>query len=678
MAQLAALILAVFGVLPIANWIVGGHAAPWYHERLALWAVGGAAVGTVALVVGLGVRKWPALWSAGRWALLAERWRHANHRADAAVAALAALLYAGISHFIFSAKPLLTDEIVQLFQGRIFASGRLWAPAAPYPEFTSAINVIDWGGKVYGQFPAGGPAMLAVGTLLHAEWLVGPIVGALGVYAFARLLRIIEVRDGVSLAALLLFAFAPFCAFLNGSMMNHVTTTTWLVVAALALAHATRTADVIPRAAFLTGLCFGIAATIRPLDAASFALPAGGWLAWRALRGGAPHWRALLWSGLGIAIPLAALLAVNSAQSGHPLEFGYITMWGASHELGFHEAPWGFPHTPARGLELINLYFLRLQGYFLETPVPSLLFATAALALTRALTAFDRVMLIGCALLVLGYFAYWHDGFYLGPRFLLPLTPWLALWTARLPATLASRHVSIAVQRMVLTAGITSLVLGGLILLPLRAEQYRSGMSVMRLDADAAAEDAGVTDAVVLVRESWAAQLVVRMWALGVSRAESQRLFARMDACALEQLLSRIERQGGNSANFLGAAQSIAATSPRLVRLRSVGDSSVHLTAGAPIAEVCLRRISENQAGFTLFTPLLLAGRSGNLFRRDLHARDSLLLRMHPSRPVYLLVKDTTAAGALHLLPVSLDSALVEWRSAEAQQSPLVPPSPNP
>lgn len=665
MAQLAALILTVFGLLPIANWITGGHSAPWYRERLTLWAVGGVVVVTTMIAVRLAVRTWPALWDAGRWASLAGRWRTANRRVDAALAAVAALLYAGISHVIFSAKPLLTDEIVQLFQGRIFASGRLWLPATQFPEFTSAINVIDWGGKVYGQFPAGGPAMLAVGTLLHIEWLVGPIAGALGVYAFARLLRIIEVRDGVALAALLLFAFAPFCAFLNGSMMNHVTTTTWLLAASLALAAATRPAHAVPRAAFVAGLCLGFAATIRPLDAAAFALPAAVWLVFRAMRGSAPHLRALCWSGVGIAVPIAALLAVNAAQTGHPLEFGYLTMWGASHELGFHEAPWGFPHTPARGVELINLYFLRLQSFFLETPVPALLFATAALALTRSLAAFDRFILSGSGLLVLGYFAYWHDGFYLGPRFFLPLAPWLALWTARLPAALAARNISLATQRMVLTGGITSLMLGGLILLPLRAEQYRSGMPVMRLDADATAAAAGVTNAVVLVRESWSAQLIVRMWALGVSRVEARRLFAGMDACELDQLLARTERQHGDSRSFLGAARAIAATSRRLVRLRSVGDSAIHLTAGAMVAEVCLRRIRENQAGFTLYTPLLLAGRSGNLFVRDLHARDSLLLQAHPGKPVYLLLKDTAATAPLRLLPVRMDSALAEWRTVD-------------
>ena len=120
-------------------------------------------------------------------------------------------------------------------------------------------------------------------------------------------------------------------------------------------------------------------------------------------------------SGVGVAIPIAALLVVNAAQTGHPFEFGYIAMWGKSHALGFHEAPWGFPHTPARGLELVNLYLLRLQTYFLETPVPSLLFATGALALTRRLTAFDRWALAGSGLLLLSYFAYWFDGFYLGP-----------------------------------------------------------------------------------------------------------------------------------------------------------------------------------------------------------------------------------------------------------------------
>ncbi|MEO5800477.1 MAG: hypothetical protein ABIZ70_03985, partial [Gemmatimonadales bacterium] len=413
------------------------------------------------------------------------------------------------------------------------------------------------------------------------------------------------------------------------------------------------------------GIALGAAATIRPLDAVAFALPAAGWLLWRALRGGRTEWLALIASGVGIALPLAALLWVNNAQSGDPLQFGYITMWGRSHELGFHDAPWGPPHTPARGLELINLYLLRLQTWFLETPVPALLFATGALALTRVLTAFDRYVLCSCGLLLLAYFAYWHDGFYLGPRFVLPLAPWLALWTARFPAALAARGASLMAQRMTITAGITALLLGGLVLLPIRAEQYRAGLPVMRLDADEAARAAGVHDAVVLVRESWGAQLYARMWGLGVSRIDAHDIYSRMDLCRLDTELQEVEARGGSSADFLARVRPIADASHRLVRLRNVGDSAVHLMAGATVSPSCIRRVQENQAGFTSFTPLLLAGRAGNRFVRDLHALDSLVLRENPGKPVYLLLKDTAATAPLRLVPVAMDSAQAEWRAPE-------------
>ena len=187
---------------------------------------------------------------------------------------------------VLSAKPLLIDEIIQVYQARIFTSGRLWAVAPAHPEFTSTMLLLDWGGKVYGQFPAGGPAMLAIGTLLHSEWLVGPIFAAIGVYAFARLLRMVEVRNGVALAALLLLAFAPFCVFLDASMMNHVTTTTWLLVAALALVVATRSEAAVPRAALAWASRSGWPPpSVRSTVRRSPCPPRRGWRS-RAVRGG--------------------------------------------------------------------------------------------------------------------------------------------------------------------------------------------------------------------------------------------------------------------------------------------------------------------------------------------------------------------------------------------------------
>jgi hypothetical protein len=661
MTQVAALILLVFGWLPIANWIPGGHDAPWYAVRFAEWMSGATIVAGVGIIVGMADRRWPSLWPAGRWSAIAGRWRRGDWAADATVAIAIFILCGYVAQAVLSAKPLLIDEIIQLYQARMLAAGHLWLPAAKYTEFTSAMHLLDWDGKVYGQFPVGGPAMLALGVWVHAAWLVGPAATAIGAMLFARLLRRLPLRDGTALAALLLYTFAPFTVFLGGSMMNHVTVTTWLLGAALALVIATGDEAAHPWAAFLMGLSLGVAATIRPTDAAAFALPSAAWLLWRA-RDGAPHLRALLLSGIGVAVPMAMMLYVNSQQTGHPFEFGYIAMWGKSHELGFHAAPWGPPHTPARGLELVNLYFLRLQDYLFESAGPSLTFAMLALAFARrdrAGRAFDRWVLVGCGLLVLGYFAYWHDGFYLGPRFVLPLAPWLALWTARLPSVLEARRLPAPVVRGVVAAGILALAFGANDAIRYRALQYRNGMLSMRFDIDKQAAEHGVHDATVLVRESWGAQMVARMWGLGVTRTNTEHIYRSYDACRLELLIDATERDHGNAAELAQRLAPFHGDSARLLTDRSLPDTTVRFVRDGPRDPVCMRRIAEDRGGFTTYPSFLLARGGGNTYLRDLHALDSLVIR--PGRPIWLLTQDPRVGGDLRWEPVRPDSMGREW-----------------
>jgi hypothetical protein len=661
MTQMAALILLVFGLLPIANWIPGGHDAPWYSERLSGWISGGGIVLGVAIIAAMAFRRYPALWRGGAWSGIAGRWRRGNRRADAGIAAAVLAVCAVVAKTVFSARPLLIDEIISLYQARIFASGRFWLPAPAFREFTSAMHLLDWNGKVYGQFPAGGPAMLAIGTLVHAAWLVGPAATAVGAYLFARLLRRLPLRDGTALAALLLYSFAPFTVFLGGSMMNHVTVTAWLLAAALALVIATEDARPHARAALAMGLALGVAATIRPADAAAYALPAAVWLAWRA-RAGSAHLKVLVLSGIGVAIPLALLFWVNLHQTGSPFRFGYIEMWGKSHEIGFHAAPWGDPHTPARGIELINLYLLRLQDYFLETAGPSLIFATLALALTRRPRAFDRWVLAGSGLLLLAYFAYWHDGFYLGPRFMLPLAPWLALWTARLPAAMEERRIAMPVVRGVVVAGSIALLIGAVVAVPLRARQYRNGMLSMRFDVDALAAASGVHDAVVLVRESWGGQLLARMWALGVTRTDAEHIYRTNDACRLDLLMATIERTHGGAADFARALIPFRDDSARVAGDHTLPDTTVRFVPGGPRAAVCQRRVDEDRAGFTLYPPFLLDHGGGNVYVRDLHARDSLILAQHPGMSIWLLTKAPPIGSPLRFERVVGDSMLREWK----------------
>jgi hypothetical protein len=656
----AALVLLVFGLLPIANWIPGGNDTPWYHDRLVAWISGTAIAAGVGALVLLAQRNRPALWPAGRWAAIAARWRRGNRRADAVIAAAVLAICIVVALEVFSGRPLLIDEITQLFQARIFAGGHLVLPAPRYPEFTSTLQLLDWNGKVYGQFPAGGPAMLAVGVLLHAAWLVGPLATAIGVYLFARLLRRMPLGDGTALAAVLLYALAPFTVFLGGSMMNAVTETTWLLAAALALWLATEGPEAAPRWALAAGLALGIAATIRPADAAAFALPAAAWLLMRAARGSA-HVMALVWSGVGVALPLLVLFWINTQTTGRPFRFGYVEMWGPSHELGFHVAPWGEAHTPLRGLELINIDFLRLQDFLFESAAPSLLFATLALALARAAGGFDRWILAGSFLLIVVYFAYWHGGFYLGPRFMLPLAPWLALWTARLPAVMATRRISPAIVRATVAAGITALAIGAVDLVPLRAEEYRNSMLSRRFDVDALAREQGVRDAIVLVREWWGAQLVARMWALGVSRNDAEHAYRWNDACRVETAIGDAERDGSGAAGVLGRLAVFRGDSAHLMTNRTMHDTTVRLAPDAPWTAKCLRRLAEDSAGYAVFPSVMLAHGDGNIYLRDLHARDTVLLASMARHPVWLLTEAPEAGGALRFERVSPDSMRADW-----------------
>ena len=178
---------------------------------------------------------------------------------------------------VFSRVPISIDELVQLVQAKIFASGRLWQPASSTPEFFSVLNMVDLNGRYYGQFPPGGPAMLALGVFARMPWLVGPMCGAISIVAFWSYLRVVEPRRAVAVGATVVFAIAPFAVFMSGSHMNHVPTLMWLLIAMAAMARAMTESRHATAFAFLNGFALGCAATIRPVDALAFALPAGVW-----------------------------------------------------------------------------------------------------------------------------------------------------------------------------------------------------------------------------------------------------------------------------------------------------------------------------------------------------------------------------------------------------------------
>jgi hypothetical protein len=651
--RLIAVAIAALTLLPIANWLPGGERDPEYAARTLDWLLG------LALCVGVGglvayIAHIRARAVAPPAPKASEEMRPVGSAGSGfawLVALGAGLLYALIAQFVFSGKPLLIDEIIQVMQARWYAEGRLWVPTPPLPEFFSVMHLVDLGPKTYGQFPAGGPAMLALGSLVGAEWIVGPVAGALSVRLFAELLRGLEPTASRRWhrGTVLLFALAPFGAFMFGSHMNHATTVLWLLFAGFGLYHATGRGGLAPSAhpvwGLITGLGLGIAATIRPLDGVVFAVPAGVWLLWRA-RDGKRAIATLLLSGLGIALPIAALLWVNQETTGAPLLFGYIQLWGAAQEIGFHAAPWGPPHTLSRGLELISLNMTRLSTYLFETPFPAMAPAVIALWRSRTLSVFDRYLLACAVLLILGYGGYWHDGLYLGPRFWFPLLPIAVLWSARVALVVPPWVNNFVARRtgMLTMAGI-ALLYSLVTMASVRVPQYRNNMFSIRADIGALSRAAGVRDAVVLVKESWGAQVMARLWRLQVPRSDAEQLVRTTDLCTLERTVSSLERDQLRGGAALGRLQPLQRDSALLIRNPYSPDKSQWFRRDVPLTSECVTRVAADQSGFAHLAPMRLAA-DGNEYVRWLPGRELDIVNLYPGRPVYLLSRTSAEVDA--------------------------------
>jgi hypothetical protein len=214
----------------------------------------------------------------------------------------------------------------------------------------------------------------------------------------------------------------------------------------------------------------------------------------------------------------------------------------------------------------------------------------------------------------------------------------------------------------VLLAYAVSAVVAALVSLPARARQYANGMLLARHDYLAPAQRAGITGALIFVRESWGAQVIARLHALGVSRPDAEGLYRTVDTCQLEGAITDLERSGVPGEAAITELKPLSRDSLRLVISTLSPDGTERVLPGAMYSDVCHRRIMEDRAGYSFFAPLLARESDGNVYARELHARDTLLLQRYPERPAYLLRAASSAIGApLMLEPFRLDSARAEW-----------------
>ena len=410
-------------------------------------------LGVLFLLLALGM----AVEFVARPALLLYRWLMNLHPGlFVAGAALFTFLVTNlISLFVFGHTPHVQDTFGQLFQAQLFAQGKLYAPSPPLPQFFDLTHTIS-NGRWYSIYPPGHPLILALGVLIHAPWVVNPLLGALTVVVIYYLGNVLYDETTARLATLL-SVLSPFLLFMSSEYMNHASALffTCLFILFYARATSSRGHDSAscppsPRVnALFAGLALGMVILIRPYTAFLLGVPFALDMLYRLYRqksrkGFRSHQSGLwernpfrdLAGRFGLLIAGAAavgglLLLYNYLTNGHPFLLGYTVKYGPGHGLGFGHSGWG------EKLTLLTAYLETAQDlnalnrFLFEFPIPSLL-AVALLFASGTRERWDYLLGAVPVMLVGGYFFYWwHSQILFGPRWEYEALGALVLLTAR-------------------------------------------------------------------------------------------------------------------------------------------------------------------------------------------------------------------------------------------------------
>lgn len=333
--------------------------------------------------------------------------------------------------YVYERVPHVHDEIVYLFQARIFLAGHVFAasPCAPASfDFPHMIN----NGKWYSIYPPGFPFLLMIGLLLKAPYLINPFFGALSILIFYLLGKDLYDRRTGILAAVL-GSLSPWLLLMSSTMMSHTTSMFFNALFLLLILKS------IKRPTFLNGLlagtAFGAAFLIRPINAAVFASAFLAYLLYHSIRD-LPR-RVKNVAGLAVTgmFFVGILLAYNQLTNGDPFKMGYVAHYGKSYSVIFgRPATQSFDYTPLFGTLQITRNLAAINSYLFGWPLSSLWLMLPLLWIVKKDQNERKKFLLltaGFLSMLVVYFFFWGSFVFLGARMFFDAMPLLLLMSAR-------------------------------------------------------------------------------------------------------------------------------------------------------------------------------------------------------------------------------------------------------
>jgi len=654
--------LTILGIVPLANLLSDLTPEPTWNAAAVHWAALTLVTLTLAIafawVLGARVDRWSeafvdALSGPPPWMFAL------------ACALIAFALAAATSWFAFARQWVSADEAVAIWHGRLILSGHLSVPADPDPVFFAGFDVPAAGARWYSPVPIGGPMLMALGDLLHAQWLVGPVLTGVSVAAFfAFVARAYDDRTARLSTVVLIYA-GPL-VLMGATRMTHVPALAGVMIALAALAYwarSTGTRDAFVSAGII-GAALGATFAVRPYDAVIAAVVIVAFQV-TALRGAPARVRSLAVELAAGLVPALLVLAANRAMTGHALQFGYAVLNGGEHDPGFHMSPYGYEHTVRRGVMLASSYLIRANESLLFWPIPALVVIVAGLLAMRRTTRWDLLVFAMIVAFVAAYGAYWFDGDLFGPRFLYPVVPLFVFLAARAPAEVGARLHGWGRRATLL---VVPLCLGYAWLVPnarfglvRRIIQQRTFAPSARIDMDRVVAGVPHVPALVFVPTGWRDRLLARLAVLGVPQGDAIQLHDFADACDLQHAIDTEEAAPASAAAHLAhLAEATRDVQPAPLHAELGTDGSIRLRDPAYLSADCALEIAADSVGYINFAAVMpydrfdAAGRlSGNvLFARDLgDERNEQLYRRFGDRTWYRLRRSTRDATVAYVVP---------------------------
>lgn len=615
----AALLLAAFTFVPLANALLPRRLAAWYPFVVAYWVVaGGATILALLAIVALRPREMErARQAVAQWLMNVPALVFVG-----VVAVVAFVASAAFAHFFFGRQPQDVDEAALLWHAKTLLSGRLSLSPDPNPEFFGMDDMITEG-RWYSQFPVGAPALLAIGVAARAAWLLNPALLALSVFALFQFAQR-AFGPAVGRMAAVLLAAAPFVLMMGASFMSYIAV---LMLGSLALWQLAVWVDApsardLNRSAGLLGLALGTALSVRPLDALALVVVTAA-MQLTQFRNGTGRVRSLLYQIAGGLLPLAFLLYANAQTTGAPLRFGYDIVFGGASQLGFHVDPYGTLHTPVRALAQLSKYLLELNTSLFGWPIPVFgVIVAGLLVLRQPPRRWDYFLLAWLAAHLALYSLYVFEGWFRGPRYLFAVIPAVVVLVARGAFLLADAMRPTARTAALLlvpaciaigwfSAGARMSLLGRYV------RQQRVPL-VRRVDPDELVRAGGLRHALVFVNLDARNRTLYRLWTFGLPHGDAVRVLASAPLCALNLALDAEAKRSDASGNQ---------------RIDRIVSDAARIGTPLPLPASCAEDERRDRSGTASYVPFFAAnsidGRghvSGNvIYVIDLGAHNEVL-----------------------------------------------------